>query len=752
MRHVLGFLVLGLLVSCAPAVRHSSEVRFELRSEGGLGSALGAQRSASKASNSASLGLVSGQCYAVHITAPDPLGSDLNRDQQSNPDSFTLPGCVAPKRMGRLAGAFPHGATTELRDVPTGPSRRFDIIGFDKNLVDGDCTKTLVFGEPGEEGRADIFYGGQRLPENFPLMIHATGTADLKPGLNVVMMDRTPGPGGVGVASYGDCDPAQGVIPQWHLDSPDAYTGLTESPLLIECSRFVDRFEIFGVAGAARLDAACVDGYARTPVAPLFNLDDIMNGGVFNPELSLVIRGFKGASTTAVFSKSLNLMYSPAYRPLSVNDDSYQSLELPRQAISSRSRIVGLGGADGSSPALFVEDSFSTTSFLLRADLEKGEHQWQAEPLDTFSFGESHLFFLRDVVNKILSFAKNDNFGSLNWVGSGAPTLANESSLQATKTGFVEAGSAALVATYDGADTYLKFFPHGVNGGSHAHDITADHSYTELQLLPWQQGYMALARSTNAGKNLEIVYYSSPDGTSWTVQDWSSLFTLEADAAVLVPLLAPLSEIDGVNTCVSTMLLVRADDGVVKRNFLRNPASVTAGCDPMTADDAADSYSPIMDVPNIYALAAIKVDVGDGAERMDLLLGGKDDIAWLDEDENLVISARSILYRSSDLGSTWSRVYIGGIDSVAIEHIAVVPMRSTSNKRKVDAFAALESKSVMSPPMFVPWDNLSHDNNSYCSGFGNPPVEDPGNCSDMDVGSQMEDNMQVLMQDAWNGF
>jgi hypothetical protein len=751
MRHVLGLLVLGLIVSCAPAVRHSSEVRFELRSEGGLGSALGAQKSASKASNSASLGLVSGQCYAVHITAPDPLGSDLNRDQQSNPDSFTLPGCVSPKRMGRLAGAFPHGATTELRNVPTGKSRRFDIIGFDKNLVDGDCSKTLVFGEPSEEGGADIFYDGQLLPDNFPLMIHATGTADLKPGLNVVMMDRTPGPGGVGVASYGDCDPAQGLIPQWHLDSPDAYTGLTESSLLFECSRFIDRLEVFGIPGVTKLNAACVDGYARSAPATLYDLDDIMNGAGMNPELNLQIKGFKGASTTAVFTKSLNLMYSPAYRPMGRDEYSVNLLDFPRLAVSSRSRIVGLGGADGSSPTLFVEDSLGANTYIFRADLEKGEHQWMADYVTSFSYAASHLFFLRDVVNKVFGFANYDNFGSFVWSGASAPDPDNEVSYQVQKTGLAESGSAVLVATYDGtSNSYLKLFPDGVTGASHVHSIPGDDSYTELQLLTWQQGYLALGRSTNISRNVELVYFSM-DGSSWVVEELSSGLPIEADAAVVLPLFSGVWEDEGGNNCLSTALLVRTDNGQVKRNFLRDPVSVDAGCNPIAADEDADTYSPDFTNPSLRSLAAISVDEGDGKTRMDLLLGGKDEFDWEDESGNPQNAERSILYRSADLGVTWSRVYIGGMDSVAIEHIAVVPMRSTSNQRKVDAFAALESSTRVEVAPDVYYWEAGHSSMGQCDNVTYVPGVDP-QCDPDPGGLTVFDGMRVLMQDAWNGF
>lgn len=99
-------------------------------------------------------------CYLVHVTAPDLIvsGTGDSHGQESCKD-----GVPAVNGLGKLFGPFAYGSEAVVR-VPSGASRRFDLIGFinpypnDPNCTQPFDVRVTESSTPGER-RVTVVYG-----------------------------------------------------------------------------------------------------------------------------------------------------------------------------------------------------------------------------------------------------------------------------------------------------------------------------------------------------------------------------------------------------------------------------------------------------------------------------------------------------------------------------------------------------------------------------------------------------------------
>jgi|GEM_PF-1476733 len=129
-------------------------------------------------------------CYALMVSGDSP--AELNRHRFSTPPSSS---CVhRPAHLGTVVGLLRRGDRVEL-DVPVGPQRRFDLIGFRKvplqlgrDSAPADC-KSLLSVEPrgGDSDSIDLFLDGSQ--RNLQPRLMATATSAIVPGPNQVTLD-----------------------------------------------------------------------------------------------------------------------------------------------------------------------------------------------------------------------------------------------------------------------------------------------------------------------------------------------------------------------------------------------------------------------------------------------------------------------------------------------------------------------------------------------------------------------------------
>ncbi|MEO6459968.1 MAG: DUF1554 domain-containing protein [Bdellovibrionota bacterium] len=191
-------------------------------------------------------------CYAVHVTADDLM---VARDSPSD----TCATDTSPHGVGQIAGMFSYGSTNTFKmSVKSGSARRFDLLGLRKtvrtDIVDheeqsptaapNDCppnltVKTFVEEKDGQTKIKVRLYSGTT-PINPQILFLASGTTDLKPGINTVTLTLRHNPdGSLGTSYGGDCNnntsPSNPPDPPTSLHYPVAaarYIKGVSSPML----------------------------------------------------------------------------------------------------------------------------------------------------------------------------------------------------------------------------------------------------------------------------------------------------------------------------------------------------------------------------------------------------------------------------------------------------------------------------------------------------------------------------------------
>lgn len=76
-------------------------------------------------------------CYVIHVTGSGLIESGTESDKDNSSCSFKPPG------LGKIFGPFPYGTSAQIQ-VPSGPARRFDLLGFINPYPDDPkCEKTF---------------------------------------------------------------------------------------------------------------------------------------------------------------------------------------------------------------------------------------------------------------------------------------------------------------------------------------------------------------------------------------------------------------------------------------------------------------------------------------------------------------------------------------------------------------------------------------------------------------------------------
>lgn len=179
--------VLGILSSCAPALKQSASVRFDIQPSATRTQAL-------TDSTSVQFELSGDYCYAVHVTSPG--ASFMKVQKTSSSCAHDAPG------LGLLKGIYKKGDTAEI-EIPVGTKRRFDLLAVKKSLLPGGVCGGTLTGEP-KAGSVDhddvqLFIDGQLLPEttDHSIRLIATGTVDIEPKDTAVELVALAGQDGV---------------------------------------------------------------------------------------------------------------------------------------------------------------------------------------------------------------------------------------------------------------------------------------------------------------------------------------------------------------------------------------------------------------------------------------------------------------------------------------------------------------------------------------------------------------------------